>query len=100
LADQHAQEEAAYEYPADCQVDAGRLGKREEAERSGKDRDQQKHADSGQDADELRERVANCGADEKAFLQFAGAAKFEDIQKNRLVELKKMLAAKEAKNRA
>jgi hypothetical protein len=53
-----------------------------------------------QEADELRERVANCGADEKAFLQFAGATKFEDIQKNRLVELKKMLATKEAKNRA
>jgi len=49
-----------------------------------------------QEADELRERVKKCGADEKAFLTYAGAKTFEDIQKNRLDALKKMLAKKEA----
>jgi len=50
------------------------------------------------DAVELKERVQNCGADVKAFLTYAGAKTFEDIQKNRLEALHKMLCKKEASN--
>jgi len=50
------------------------------------------------DAVELKERVHNCGADVKAFLAYAGAKTFEEIQKNRLEALHKMLCKKEAAN--
>lgn len=46
----------------------------------------------------LKERVEACGADVNAFLAFAGAKSFNDIPRNRLEALDKMLTKKEAKN--
>ncbi len=52
-----------------------------------------------EEADELRRRVAACGADESAFLGFAAANSYEEIGASRLPELQRMLSKKEAKKK-
>lgn len=47
----------------------------------------------------LEERCEGCGADKQAFLTYAGAKSFDEIPKNRLEALNKMLTKKEAAKR-
>ena len=50
-------------------------------------------------ADELRKRVRACGADEAAFLKFAGVGFFEDIGADRYAACSAAIAKKEAQKR-
>lgn len=51
---------------------------------------------SSEAAEQLRRRVKACGANEAAFLKFAGAAHFEAIHESRMDDLLEMLEKKEA----
>lgn len=51
---------------------------------------------SAEAAEQLRKRVKACGANEAAFLKFAGAAHFEAIHESRMDDLLEMLERKEA----
>lgn len=55
---------------------------------------------SAEDAAILRERVETIGANKTAFLQFAKAETFEDIDESRIAELTAMLDRKEAAAKA